>query len=142
MLYAKPAALRCSRIYAVERVTKMSKMLRIGAFAKQFNVPASTIRYYIQRGILVPEVQNSQYLFSESCVQDMKQVLEFKEMQFSLEDIHALLTQKRKFNFAQENDAEPYLQLLYQQEDRLKQKLNEAGLRVLLLDQLKKEFIP
>ncbi len=120
----------------------MSKMLRIGAFAKQFNVPASTIRYYIQRGILVPEVQNSQYLFSESCVQDMKQVLEFKEMQFSLEDIHALLTQKRKFNFAQENDAEPYLQLLYQQEDRLKQKLNEAGLRVLLLDQLKKEFIP
>ena len=120
----------------------MSKMLRIGAFAKRFNVPASTIRYYIQRGILVPEVQNSQYLFSESCVQDMKRVLEFKEMQFSLEDIHELLTQQRKFNFEQEDDAEPYLQLLYRQKDHLKQELNEAGRRVFLLDQLKRELIP
>ena len=57
----------------------MEELLRIGAFCKRFHIAASTVRYYIHRGILIPETRNGQYLFSESCVQDMQQIMELKE---------------------------------------------------------------
>lgn len=78
----------------------MEESLRIGAFCKKFGVSASTVRYYIHYGILIPETRNGQFLFSKSCVQDMAQIMELKELQFSLEEIHSLLTLRRKFNLA------------------------------------------
>ncbi|MEA4942588.1 MAG: MerR family transcriptional regulator [Oscillibacter sp.] len=118
----------------------MDEVLRISAFARRFGVPTSTVRYYIQRGILVPEVQNGQYLFSESCAQDMRRVMEFKELRFSLEDILGLLTQQRKFNLAQEHDVEAYLLLLRGQKTRLKKQLEEADEQESLLNQLEREL--
>lgn len=120
----------------------MSEIIRIGAFAKRFNVPASTVRYYIQRGILVPESRNGQYLFSAKSISDMEQVVNFKSMRFTLDDIHELLTQMRKFNFAQGDDIAPFLSLLYKQRKRLSDELNELHQQKAHLEQLKQLLMP
>lgn len=118
----------------------MEEFLRIGAFCRRFNIAASTVRYYIHRGILIPETRNRQYLFSESCIQDMQQIMELKELRFSLDEIHGLLTLRRKFNLAQKADAESYLHMLYLQKERLTQQLENARRQEVLLDQIQQEL--
>lgn len=119
----------------------MEEFLRIGAFCRRFNIAASTVRYYIHRGILIPETRNGQYLFSESCVQDMQQIMELKELLFSLDEIHGLLTLRRKFNLAQKEDADSYLHMLYRQKERLAQQLENARRQEALLDQIQQELM-
>lgn len=127
---------------AHERGMGMEQSLRIGAFCKKFGVSASTVRYYIHRGILIPETRNGQFLFPESCVQDMRQIMELKELRFSLEEIHSLLTLRRKFNLAQKEDADSYLRLLHRQKERLTEQLEKARQQEVLLGQIRKELIP
>ena len=105
----------------------MEESLRIGAFCKKFGVSASTVRYYIHYGILIPETRNGQFLFSKSCVQDMAQIMELKELQFSLEEIHSLLTLRRKFNLAKKEGADSYLHLLNRQKERLTERLEKTN---------------
>ena len=119
----------------------MEEFLRIGAFCRRFNIAASTVRYYIHRGILVPETRNAQYLFSGSCVQDIQQIMELKELRFSLDEIHGLLTLRRKFNLAQKEDADSYLHMLYRQKERLAQQLENARRQEALLDQTQQELM-
>ena len=119
----------------------MEEFLRIGAFCRRFNIAASTVRYYIHRGILIPEPRNGQYLFFESCVQDMQQIMELKELRFSLDEIHGLLTLRRKFNLAQKEDADSYLHMLYRQKERLAQQLENARRQEALLDQIQQELM-
>ena len=119
----------------------MVECLRIGAFCKNFGVSASTVRYYIHYGILIPETRNGQFLFSKSCVQDMAQIMELKELQFSLEEIHSLLTLRRKFNLAKKEGADSYLHLLNRQKERLTERLEKTKQQEALLEQIQKELI-
>ncbi len=119
----------------------MEESLRIGAFCKKFGVSASTVRYYVHYGILIPETRNGQFLFSKSCVQDMAQIMELKELQFSLEEIHSLLTLRRKFNLAKKEDADSYLHLLNRQKERLTERLEKTRQQEALLEQIQKELI-
>lgn len=126
----------------MNRGIRMEQSLRIGAFCKKFGVSASTIRYYIHRGILIPETRNGQYLFPESCIQDMREIMELKDLRFSLEEIHSLLTLRRKFNLAQKADADSYLHLLHRQRERLTEQLEKARQQEALLEQIRRDLIP
>lgn len=110
--------------------------MRIGPFARRFGVPQSTIRYYIQRGILIPEQRNGQHLFPESCISDMERVMEFKRLQFSLDDILELLTLHRKFNLSQKSDVDAYMLLLARQKKRLQEELAAAAAQEEFLRQM------
>lgn len=97
----------------------MKNRLKIGEFAKLFQVPTSTIRYYISFGILVPETKNTQYLFTPECQQDMEFVEKLKEMKFSLNDILSLITMKRKFSIFREADFKNCLTILLKHKEYL-----------------------
>ena len=71
--------------------------MRIGAFAKKFDIPVSTVRYYIQRGFIVPEKKNGQFLFDEYSISDMQRIDAWKRMHFSLNEIHELISLYRKY---------------------------------------------
>ena len=121
----------------------METLMRIGSFARRFGVPQSTIRYYIQRGILIPEKRNGQHLFPESCISDMERVMEFKKLQFSLDDILELLTLHRKFNLSQKSDVDAYMLLLSQHKEQLQEELaavmeQEKRLRQMETDTIRK----
>lgn len=75
----------------------MKQFMRIGAFAKKFDIPVSTVRYYIQRGFIVPEKKNGQFLFDEYSISDMQRIDAWKRMHFSLNEIHELISLYRKY---------------------------------------------
>ncbi|WHY79045.1 MerR family transcriptional regulator [Neobacillus sp. WH10] len=69
--------------------------MKIGSFAKHFNVSVDTIRYYIELGLLVPEKKGAQFHMNQSCLDDMELILELKILQFSLKEIQQFLSYKR-----------------------------------------------
>jgi len=97
----------------------MEKFMRIGAFSKKYNVPVSTVRYYIQCGYLIPEQQNGQYLFDERCRRDMEQIQNWKKMCFPLEDIHELLSFHRRYTYPLQEDLESYKAIYQRHLERL-----------------------
>lgn len=118
----------------------MKQLLRIGAFAAQFDLPISTVRYYIQRGFIIPERKNGQYLFDELCIIDMQRIESWKRMRFSLNEIHELISLYRKYpNSAVEQESE-YQQLYRNKKDELmhlKDQNEESCRRVeMMLNQL------
>lgn len=114
--------------------------MRIGTFAEMFGVQASTVRYYIKRGFLVTNVRNKQNIFNKNCVDDMRQIMEWKQFHFSLNDIGELLTLKRKYNRAQQDDAKLYLHLMRQQEVKLKTELEAIREKLERVDELLSDF--
>ena len=73
--------------------------MKIGTFAKKFNLNISTVRFYVNTGLLTPNKVGSQYEFNEECVDDMKKILEYKQCHFSLEEIELLFFMRKTSNF-------------------------------------------
>ncbi len=69
--------------------------MKIGKFAKLHNVSQDTIRHYIDLGLLVAEKKGGQYQFSDTDCSDMKKIIEYKNMSFSLGEIQKILTMQR-----------------------------------------------
>lgn len=67
----------------------------IGKFAEKFNVKPDTIRYYMELGLIIPKKRNAYYEFDKTCETDMTLIMELKEYQFSLQEIHKFLSLKR-----------------------------------------------
>ncbi|WP_313164598.1 MerR family transcriptional regulator [Sedimentibacter sp.] len=69
--------------------------MKIGKFAKMHNVTQDTIRHYIDLGLLVTEKKGGQYQFSDTDCSDIKKIIEYKNMSFSLSEIQKLLAMQR-----------------------------------------------
>lgn len=66
--------------------------MKIGQFAKKYNVSIDTVRFYIDKGLLTPLKKNSQYIFQEIDEQTMKDIKLFKSMNFSLDEMKPLIS--------------------------------------------------
>jgi len=64
--------------------------MKIGTFARKFNINASTVRFYINNGLLTPSKPAGQYEFDRECVADMEKILKYKTYCFTLEEIQLL----------------------------------------------------
>lgn len=93
--------------------------MRIGEFANMFLIEQHTVRYYIRKGLLLPESKNGQYLFDYESIQDMEFILKFKDMGFSLTEIHKLISLYRISNFAGQDDRNTLLRLFKQKREEL-----------------------
>lgn len=69
--------------------------MRIGEASKRSGVPVSTIRYYIRRGLIVPDGEGTQYLFDEQDCHTLERIVQFKKWGLSLETAHRLLSLER-----------------------------------------------
>jgi Predicted transcriptional regulators len=72
-------------------------MMKIGEFSARFNTSESRVRYYISLGLIIPQKQNSQYAFSAQCMEDMEFIRGLTALQFSLSDIHKIISIRRFF---------------------------------------------
>lgn len=116
--------------------------MKIGQVVKEFGVSVNTLYFYINNGILVPPRKNSQYDFDECTLDDLRWLLELRDMAFPLKTIHRLLSLKRISSFCSEEDQlelrtiyQTQLQSLEQQEAALftaKKKLSQAISRLAL----------
>lgn len=69
--------------------------MKIGNFASKYNVSIDTVRHYMNIGLIYPEKRGGWYEFDENCEFLMSKILRYKEMGFSLEEIHDLLNFQR-----------------------------------------------
>jgi DNA-binding transcriptional MerR regulator len=100
--------------------------MKNGEFSRKYNVAPSKIRYYIQYGILVPEVKNGQYRFNRNCIRDMDYAVELQQMHFSLKDILEVITLYRKFSAFQPQDMQHLIEIFSKQRQSLQKEMDET----------------
>ena len=66
--------------------------MRIGEVVKKYGITKDTIHYYISYGLLVPPKKGTQYDFDNTAIKDLENILELKELSFSLSEIHKILS--------------------------------------------------
>lgn len=102
--------------------------MKIGDFAKKFNVKNDTVRYYIDLGILNPQKINNQYRFDENNIETMKEIIELKKLKFTLTEIQKILSLKRITNLISRDELEVYYDIL---KSKLKEiEAEESNLRI------------
>ena len=86
--------------------------MKIGELAQRFNLSTQAIRYYIKEGLLVPESKDKQYRFNQQNIEDLEFILKLKEYDFSIADIHDVLSLKRISNLKTESSQNEYRSML------------------------------
>lgn len=76
--------------------------MKIGTFARKFNLNISTIRFYINNGLLTPDRVGGQYELGRECVSDMEKILKYKKYYFTLEEIQLLFFMEKASRFQDE----------------------------------------
>lgn len=76
--------------------------MKIGNFARKFNTNISTVRFYVNNGLLSPKREGGQYNFDKECIQEMERILKYKDYYFSLEEIQLLFFLEKASNFRDE----------------------------------------
>ena len=80
--------------------------MRIGEVSRQYHISVDNLYYYINYGLLVPPKPRGQYIFNKTVLQDLEWILELKELDFTLREIHMLLSLKRISGLADSQDIE------------------------------------
>lgn len=81
--------------------------MKIGEFASSNNISLDTVRHYVDLGLLLPEKSGAQFTYDERCARDLVEILELKEMGFTLNEVKSIFTFKRlgRLTSYQENPA-------------------------------------
>ncbi|GIN94786.1 hypothetical protein J6TS1_06560 [Siminovitchia terrae] len=95
--------------------------MKIGTFAKRYDVNINTIRYYIEIGLIIPIKKETQFEFDQTCIDDMNLIQELKEYRFTLQEIHKILTFKRITLLTENEDIDYYVQTLLEKKQQLLQ---------------------
>ncbi|MEG0383249.1 MerR family transcriptional regulator [Solibacillus cecembensis] len=108
--------------------------MKIGTFAKLFDVSNDTVRYYIELGLLLPDKKNTQYQMNQSSHDDMAFISKLKKLHFSLQEIQQILSYQRVTNFMDPEDIDYYNTLLLDKKNQLIQKKSELSRAIQLIE--------
>lgn len=64
--------------------------MKTGAFAKKYGLKPSAVRFYIDRALLTPKLENGQYIFDRTCMEQMEKIIKYKNLKFTLEEIELM----------------------------------------------------
>lgn len=69
--------------------------MKIAQFAKKFNVQKSTIRYYSDINLLIPDKEKNYFNYNNQCIKDMEDIIKLKSIGFSIKEIQSLKAYER-----------------------------------------------
>ena len=72
--------------------------MELGEFAKKFDTSVSTVRHYINLGLLVPEKDGFQYCFEDDDCREMEIIITMKNAGFKLSELNKYLSIFRFYN--------------------------------------------
>ena len=99
--------------------------MRIGKVSKEYHISIDNLHYYIKYGLLVPPKPKGQYFFDETTLKDLEWILALKKLDFSLREIHSILSLKRISNFADAEDLEELKELFKSKRDFCQQEIQK-----------------
>lgn len=116
--------------------------MKIGKFGEINKLSIDTIRHYMDLGLIIPEKKGGHYFFDEYCQKDIKLILEYKWLGFSLNEIKELFLYKnlwKSMNYEKDTfyqslfkvkyeKIEQEIQILEERRDKLKGVLNDLSL--------------
>lgn len=112
--------------------------MRIGEVSKKYGIAKDTLYYYIKIGILVPGLEGEQYNFDENCVRDIKTIVSLKNLDFSLNEIHAIISIMRYSNLQNPQDVHELIGIYENKYNQLAHKLNDIRLSMETIKQTEK----
>lgn len=108
--------------------------MKISGFAEKFKVNVSTVRHYVNSGLLIPERKNGQYFFDKECENDMKNILRYKDYHFTLEEIQLLFFMEKASRFQDEVVMEVCAEILKNKHQELIKERNELEANIKSLE--------
>jgi DNA-binding transcriptional MerR regulator/SAM-dependent methyltransferase len=111
--------------------------MKIGTFARKFDMNISAIRFYINNGLLSPRKDGGQYEFDAECVSDMEKIVKYKKYNFSLEEIQILFFMEKASRFKDEVVTEVCADIL---KNKRKQLIEEKENLTKSIDDIEREI--
>jgi len=78
--------------------------MKIGQISRKYGISKDNLYYYINYGLLVPPKLNSQYVFDDETIRDLEWIMELKDMDYPLQDIHKMISLRRISNLENPED--------------------------------------
>jgi len=95
------------------------RVVKIGEFSDMFGLVPETVRYYVNKGLLIPVSKNDRYDFDIVDVDDMRLLLKLKSFRFSLSEIHRIMSLRRLSNFDSKKELMDYIDILNHQKKNM-----------------------
>ena len=109
--------------------------MKIGELAKRCGVSKDTVRYYVEKGLLIPFKKGAQMNFTDREYEDMQFIQKMKQMRFSIREIQAILTLRRLSNFIEPDTIQAYEDMLNQKKQDLHKEINRLQEAYDIVDQ-------
>ncbi len=101
--------------------------MKIGKFAKKHEVTLDTIRFYMEKGLLVPSKKDSQYYFNEIDSANLEKIKKLKELGFSLSEIQRIFSFQRIGGTSTEVSRRLFLSLLEEKKGQVSQEIERLN---------------
>jgi len=107
--------------------------MRIGEFSKKYGLTIDTIRHYMDLELLLPDKQGGHYFFGQKEIDDLKKILELKELKFTLAEIQRIVAYSRLSQLRTKEDKSYIRKILSAQFDKLEIEEHEIKIALNML---------
>jgi DNA-binding transcriptional MerR regulator len=70
--------------------------MQFGAFVREMETTADTVRYYMELSLLKPELEKGRYWFGEQEVRNFQAISQLKQWGFAVKEIQSLFERKQQ----------------------------------------------
>lgn len=101
--------------------------MKIGKFTMQNNITIDAARFYIELGLIIPEKKGEQYDFDERCNSDLDEIINLKDIGFTLNEIKSIFVLRRLGMLTTYEENEYYRDFFYSKKIELSSKIKELS---------------
>lgn len=109
--------------------------MKIGKFAKKNDLTVDTVRYYVELGLLLPEKVNNQFSFDEKCQNDLEEIIDLKNMHFSISQIQSIFSVRRFTKLINDEELNYYISFFENKKNELLKQKKEIEKAVKHIDE-------
>jgi DNA-binding transcriptional MerR regulator len=108
--------------------------MKIGKFAKKNNLTVDTVRYYVELGLLLPEKVNNQFSFDDKCQKDLEEIIDLKNMKFSISQIQSIFSVRRFTKIINDEELNYYISFFDNKKNELLKEKKEIDKAIRNID--------